>query len=269
MSGDVDALLGADLDPHVDLERALAEYAEKGYARLGRVLDEPALEALRARADDLMLGRVTYPGLFHQHDSATGLYEDLVRREGFSGPSLRYRKLEKLELDPLFFALVRSRAFERVARALVPGPVALYRAVLFNKAAEGGTFLPFHQDGGRMWGLDRDPTLQLWTALDDAGPLAGCLEIVPGSHVGGLATPLGGVVPEARVAAEDADRHAEKVFAEAGEVILLHNHVWHRSGVNRTSRPRRAVTVCLMSAETRCLRTRRAPRRFVRVFEGV
>jgi len=55
--------------------------------------------------------------------------------------------------------------------------------------------------------------------------------------------------------------------AIAGEVILIHNQVWHRSGVNRTDRPRRALTVCYMSAETRCLRKKRAPRRFVRVFE--
>jgi hypothetical protein len=36
--------------------------------------------------------------------------------------------------------------------------------------------------------------------------------------------------------------------------------------VNETATPRRAFTVCFMSAETRCLRTKRAPRSFVRVF---
>ncbi len=55
--------------------------------------------------------------------------------------------------------------------------------------------LPWHQDGGRFWGLDRDPILQIWTALDDAPVAAGCVEVLPGSHRDGLATPLGGLVP--------------------------------------------------------------------------
>jgi ectoine hydroxylase-related dioxygenase (phytanoyl-CoA dioxygenase family) len=58
------------------------------------------------------------------------------------------------------------------------------------------------------------------------------------------------------------------VPAAAGDVVLIHNHVWHRSGRNRTGRPRRALTVCLMSAATRCLRKRRAPREFYALFAG-
>ena len=54
--------------------------------------------------------------------------------------------------------------------------------------------------------------------------------------------------------------------ARAGEALLLHNHVWHRSSANATSAPRRAFTVCYMDARTRCLRRKRAPRSFVEVF---
>ena len=90
---------------------------------------------------------------------------------------------------------LRNPLFERIARAVIGGDIAIYRALLFNKAKQGGTVLPFHQDGGSYWGLDRDPTLQIWTALDDVPVESGCVEIVPKSHEGGLATPLGGVVP--------------------------------------------------------------------------
>ena len=44
-----------------------------------------------------MLGRVTYPGLFFQHDTTTGNYQDLEFGKGWQGPSLNYRKIEKLE----------------------------------------------------------------------------------------------------------------------------------------------------------------------------
>ena len=251
----------------IDLEPILARYREDGFARVGRVFDEATLADLRARADAIMLGEVVHPGLFFQHDSGTGRYEDLQYKKGYTGPSLHYRKIEKLERDPLFWALINHPLFERIARAWIPGDIVIYRAVLFNKPANGGTVLPWHQDGGSYWGLDRNPTLQIWTALDDAPLGSGCLEAIPGSHRAGLATPLGGVIPDHVVATRDIERERVFVPAEAGEVVLVHNHLWHGSGVNRTPRPRRGVTVCYMSADTRCLRTKREPRRFVRVFE--
>src|SRR3954468_8032617 len=221
---------------------------------------------MRERADDLMLGRVTYPGLFFQLDTDNGRYEDLVFGRGYEGPSLNYRKIEKLEKDPLFRSFIENPLFERVSRALITGDVALYRAILMTKGDSGGSVLPWHQDGGLFWGLDRDPPLQIWTALDDAPQEAGCVEVGPGSHKGGLATPLGGVVPPNHVDAREAERHAVKLPAVAGETLLLHNYVWHRSLVNRTGRTRRALSACYMSAAVRCTRKKRAPREFVRLF---
>ena len=249
-----------------DLEEPLAHFAEHGWARLGRVATDEALEAMRARADDLMLGRVAYPGMFFQKDTTSGNYDDLTYGRGYEGPSLEYRKIEKLELDTVFRAWIDNPLFERVARAKIAGDVAIYRALLMTKAATGGTHLPWHQDGGVFWGLDRDPELQLWSALDDAPVEAGCVEVVDGSHAGGLATRLGGVVPADIVAASGAEERAQKIPARAGDAVMIHNHLWHRSGVNTTGRPRRAMTICYMSAATRCLRKKRAPRSFVRVF---
>jgi ectoine hydroxylase-related dioxygenase (phytanoyl-CoA dioxygenase family) len=133
-----------------------------------------------------------------------------------------------------------------------------------NKHAGGGTDLPWHQDGGNFWGLDRDPLLTIWTALDDAPEDGGCVEVFEGSHVAGLATPLGGVVPDDKIA--ERRPTATTLPALAGEVILLHNHVWHRSGRAMRGAPRRALSVCYMDGRTRCIRKKRAPRTFVRVF---
>jgi hypothetical protein len=251
----------------MDLSRALEHYQEYGWARIGRVVADDRLDELKERADDLMLGRVSYEGLFFQHDAETGQYEDLEFGKGYCGPSLNYRKIEKLELDPLFRELIHTPVFERIARSRIDGPVAIYRAVLFTKAAQGGTPLPWHQDAGRFWGLDRDPELQVWIALDDAPIEAGCVEVVSRSHHGGLATPLGGLVPEPLVLRDRANERSESLPASAGEVLLIHNHLWHRSGANRTGKPRRAFSICYMSAHTRCLRKKRAPRSFYRVFE--
>ncbi len=251
----------------LDLDAVLADFAVHGWARLGRVLSDEGIAALGTRVDDLMHARVRHEGLFFQRDSPTGRYEDLAFAKGWEGPSSDYRKLEKLELDPLFRAWMTNALFERIARRLIDGPIALYRAVLFTKSAAGGTALPWHQDGGRFWGLDRPAELQIWTALDDCPVDAGCVEVLDGSHAAGLATPEGGVIGEALLRAADAERRALALPARAGESMLIHNHLWHRSGVNRTGRRRSAVSFCYMSAATRCLRTKRAPRSFVRLFD--
>lgn len=250
----------------VDIPAALAHFAEHGYARLGPALLPEAAIALCERADEIMLGQVVHEGLFFQLDTDTGRYEDLTYKKGYQGPSLNYRKIEKLERDPLFSAWINNPFFERVARAAIPGAISIYRAVLFNKARRGGSFLPFHQDGGSYWGLDRDPFLQIWTALDDVPEEAGCVELIPGSHAAGFATPLGGVIPD-EVVRTRANEPLLRLPAKRGESLLIHTQVWHRSGRNHTDAPRRALTICYMSAETRCLRKKRAPRSFVRVFE--
>ncbi len=252
----------------IDVTAAIAHFRAVGWARLGVVASPQTLDALRARADDIMMGRVVHEGLFFQRDSDTGRYEDLVFGRGWEGPGLSYRKIEKLEVDPLFRAWLENELFERVARAVLGDAVSLYRATLFTKSAQGGTELPWHQDGGNFWGLDRDPELQIWTALDDTPAESGCVEVVPTSHEQGLVTPLGGTI-QRHIAREGmAEERSVALPACAGEAILIHNHLWHRSGRNTTGRPRRAFTVAYIDAATRCTRRRRAPRQFMRVFDG-
>lgn len=246
------------------LDAALAHFAAEGYARLGRVLSDEGIARLAARADDLMHGRVVYPGMFFQRDSPTGNYDDLAFKRGYEGPSPNYRKVEKLELDPLFLSWIENPLYEAVARRLIDGPITLYRACIFNKSIEGGTELPWHQDGGQFWGIDRNPTLQIWTALDDTPLEAGAIELIPRTHSAGLRTPFGGSISPEIVAA----RGEPSLFlpAKAGEAILIHNHVWHRSGLNQSGHPRRALTFCYMTAATKCTRKKRAPRTFFPLF---
>ncbi len=247
----------------LDLGPVLEAFRRDGFARLGVIAAEESLLPLRGRAEALMLGTVPNGDYFFQEDAPS--YDALPYGKGWQGPSLRYRKMEKLERDPLFRAAIENPLFGKIANLLLGPELLLCRAVLFTKPVGGGSALPWHQDGGPFWGLSRDPELQLWTALDDAPLGSGCVEVVPGSHKAGLATPQGGVIPAGVSARAGAEERALPLPARAGEAILLHNHLWHRSGVNQGAAQRRALTVCLMASDVRCTRKRR-PRQFVRLF---
>ncbi len=256
----------SDATPLTPLDEVRETYARDGIVRLGKTVDDETLAALRARSEAIMRGEAPELDLFFQHDSDDGTYGSLRRGEGWVGPSDRYRKIEKLERDVLFRALLTHPSHERVVRAFVEGPVHLYRAVLFHKAPGTSSPIPWHQDGGTFWGLSEDPSVQIWTALDDAPEESGCVEAIPGSHVHGLATRLGGVVPDDVAARADAEARAIPFPAKAGESLLIHNMVWHRSAGNRTELPRRGFTACYLHAGVRCLRKKRAPRVFPLVF---
>lgn len=245
-------------------EDELRRFGEQGYVRLGRLLDDRDLDALRARIDRIMLGTADapYDRMLMQLDPSTDPPEHLQgQTKGHKGATLAYRKVQDLELDPLFHAYLTRRLFADLCRRIYgPGnPVACYRAMFLNKPAGGGSDLTWHQD--RWTELDRDPRITVWTALDPASKANGCVEIVPRSH-GRLRNPISssGFLSDRQreeldrqIAAGAAEARTMHLEMEAGEAVLLHNWTLHRSGTNRTDRPRRAFSVCYMDGATRSI----------------
>jgi polysaccharide pyruvyl transferase WcaK-like protein len=227
-------------------------YDETGYLRLGRLLDPDALGALQARLDDIMLGRVRHPTLRMQRDTG-GAYDELP--EALAGEleaTLVYRKVQGLEVDPLFLALLRHPIFREISARHYGdhASVSLFRAMMMNKPAGQGTYLPWHQDGGDVWKLDRDPLVTIWVALDDATLANGCLQVVPGTHRLGLLSRYGSTISDDHAAKHCPPEAITHLEVAAGEALLLHNWLIHRSDVNRTAQPRRAFTACYMDGRT-------------------
>ena len=222
-----------------------------GFVRLGRMANDSQLRDLQDRIDDLMMGRIPTDGIWFQLDSESGDYGDLQFGDGcWAGRTLNYRKIERLENDPLFLAYIRNPRFREITRELIGEEVSIYRAMFMNKPAGRGTHLPYHQDGGSQWQLSLDPFVTIWTALDDATRENGCMQVIPGSHKLGLLSDEGHTISpdqEARHCGEESSVYLE---ANAGEAILLHNLLLHRSGINTIDQPRRAFSVCYMDAAT-------------------
>jgi phytanoyl-CoA hydroxylase len=114
----------------------------------------------------------------------------------------------------------------------------------------------WHQDGEpwlRQWGIRQAVTI--WVALDAAGPHNGGLRIIPGSH----RQPLRALEPVdddvdvfgwASPAHEVDESHTVDVELEAGDVSAHHPATMHASGPNRSSEPRRALSLRYRATST-------------------
>jgi len=242
-------------DTEIWNEAKHAQFMEQGYLRLGKVLGVEELIALQARIDAIMLGEILYPKMHFQMDGKTGDYGKMEpNTQGNKGASLSYRRITGLEQDPLFLAYMQHPVFRAITEYYIGEHVSVFRAMFMNKPAHQGTVLPWHQDIGEGWGLDQNPITTIWTALDDAFPENGCMQVVVGSNN------LGILNPNHYTSETDQEKYAtvDKIIdleVEAGEAILLHNWLMHRSGVNQTEFPRRALSVAYMDASTRKMRT--------------
>lgn len=238
-------------------EQQWRSFEQDGFVHLGKLLEGDAIAALTERADDLGSGALINPQVLMQLDTG-GDYDALPEAVSSLDADTRlYRKIQGLETDSLFSPLVRHPLFMSICARLygAHAPVSLFRAMIMNKPAGQGTHLPWHQDGGDVWALDRDPLVTVWVALDPATRANGCVEVIPGSHRLGLLSAHGSTL-----AANDVQQHCSveqtlPLELEAGHAVLLHNWLIHRSGVNASNQPRRAFTACYMDGRTRSVLT--------------
>ncbi len=224
-----------------------------GYVHLGRAEVEE-IGALQQRIDDIMMGTadIDYERIMMQLDRADGPdSKPGPQSRGHKEATLAYRKIQDLELDPLFLAYLQKPLYRDICARMygTQTDIACFRAMFMNKPSGLGSPLIWHQD--RWSNLDRDPQITVWTALDPATQDNGCVQIVPGSHKELLNPEHGSGFLTDEMAAEIVARSdTEYLEMGAGEVVLLHNWMLHTSDVNRTQQSRRAFSVCYMDAAT-------------------
>jgi hypothetical protein len=232
-------------------------FSRDGYLHLGQVLSSEEVEALKQRADDLAMGAIQNPDVQMQLDTG-GAYEALPQAVArFEQGTLLYRKIQGLENDPLYLNLIKTPRFLEVCGRIYGrhAAISIFRAMIMNKPAGQGTVLPWHQDGGNVWAIDRDPLVTIWVALDPATRENGCMDCIPGSHHLGLLSQFGSTVSEENVKLHCPPEKAHPLEVPSGHAVLLHNWLIHRSGVNPSPVPRRAFTMCCMDGRTRSLQT--------------
>jgi len=247
-------MIAERLHPPALSEAELEQFRESGYLRLGHVAPAEQIEALCDRIDAIMLGQVRYDNMLMQLCPSAGRPELSVQTKTFKGSSLQYRKVQDLEQDPLFRAYMQLSLFRDITRRLLGEEVSVFRAMFFNKPANQGVPIGWHQDGAGGWGLTIPPRITVWTALDPTSIANGCLQIIPGTHKTKIPA-HGDQLSAAEIALHAPDDKRLYLEMERGEVVLLHNWTLHQSGINTVDRPRRAFSVCYIDAATRSEKT--------------
>ena len=111
------------------------------------------LTRLQERMDDIMLGKapLDYDQIMMQLDRAPGKNSPGPQSKGHKGATLLYRKIQNLELDPIFLEYLQKPAFQEICAKIYGDdtPVACFRAMFMNKPAHEALSLHGIKTGGQ------------------------------------------------------------------------------------------------------------------------
>jgi hypothetical protein len=181
----------------------------------------PSTQALLASWADEVAAMPESSGVL-QHRELTDTGPQLCRSEHF------------LEVHQQLRALLTTGPMLDTASALLGEPAVLYKEKINHKLPGGAGYSP-HQDAPAYPMVTSHVSAMV--AIDDADATNGGLEVVSGSFDRVLPTDERGCVDRS-VASSLA---WEAVSVPAGATLWFHSHTPHRSGPNRSNRPRRAL----------------------------
>jgi len=142
--------------------------------------------------------------------------------------------------DDKYGLLARDERMVELAQACVAKPVYLYsHKMTMKQPGEGGAW-EWHQDFGywHNYGCLAPDMMSIYVALDKSTRANGCLQVLKGSHRLGRLNHLreDGQTNVEQEYLEAAVRRFEHVYIEmeAGDALVFHGNLLHRSDANRS-----------------------------------
>ncbi|HIN27710.1 TPA: hypothetical protein EYM82_02365, partial [Candidatus Poribacteria bacterium] len=91
-------------------------FDNEGYVRIGQIASNQLLADIQQRMDDIMLGKapLDYDQIMMQLDREPGTGKPGPQSTGHKGATLLYRKIQKLEYDPVFLSYMQNPVFQEV-----------------------------------------------------------------------------------------------------------------------------------------------------------
>jgi len=179
----------------------------------------------------------------------TGFEHHAQRLKGTLGQQYKHKThLMRLWADALVH---HPRVLDTVEDLLGPN-VLCWTTNLFVKGPQQPDYVSWHQDSS-YWGLQPDEVLTAWIALSPSTVESGCLQIIPGTHIGQEQQHEDTFDPNNQLtrgqAMVDPDQDAAVSLTLApGEMSIHHVKVAHASGPNRSTEPRLGFAMRFMSS---------------------
>jgi ectoine hydroxylase-related dioxygenase (phytanoyl-CoA dioxygenase family) len=211
-------------------EEKVQSFHDEGYMILENALDSHLVEIAREECAASIERKEEK--MRKQGKTEDGI--NLLGKRYFIGlPSLFHPRLYELIFNDLTAEICR--------KTLGPDAFFFWDQYVVKFKDEEGSFA-WHQDDGYTLGRPHHPTTTCWIALDDMTEENGTIRVLPYSRAGGkeLREHFWSDKQKAQVG-YDGDDPGDLVEVPAGSVVVFSSLLLHRSGPNRTDRPRRSL----------------------------
>ncbi len=214
-------------------------FEENGYVVGSQLLEDTALEHLRAELKDLMQPGQPGNELWHEYHS----------NESTDPNQVLFHALGAWRIAAGFHDLLWHPGVVVPAQQLLAGPVRFWHDQLFCKPAKHGGVVAWHQDYSYWTRTAPMAHLTVWIGLDESTPANGCVHYIPGSHRWDLLpiTGLSGDMHAIQSVLNDQQweqfQQPVAVPLRSGQCVFHHPLTIHGSFANLTDVPRRATVI--------------------------
>ncbi len=234
------------------MPQEIEQFKSEGYLKIdGRVIDDEHLTVLREHYDTLFAEKRDTIGEGLRNLAVVG---DSEADEDADRAEEMLQIMEMWRHDEEYRKLLYHEPLLDIAESLIGADIQLFHDQALYKPAYHGGEVHWHQDNA-YWQCDPPNLVSIWIALDDADEENGCMNVIPGSYLEGLAAhgraeSEKGKLPALLQVDADVDR-AVPVPVEAGCAMVHHCMTLHQTNPNRSSRDRRAMVIHYMPSGTR------------------
>ena len=227
-------------------QEQVATFRDQGFLKVGKVIDDERVHAMRQRLDEVMEGRAQ-----NTPEALRNLTQD--------DQNVVIQIINIWEADDLFREHIYNPLVCQMAADLMGTDVVrVWHDQVQHKPPLVGGPTNWHQDHPYWPIIQPADLVSAWMALEDATIENGCMRMVPRSHLWG--PHKGGTIGTNEDFSPDYDPAlippGETITVvpcevKAGEVMFHHCLTWHGSPPNRSNKGRPAIAVHYMPGWTR------------------
>ncbi|XP_071038338.1 phytanoyl-CoA dioxygenase domain-containing protein 1 [Parasteatoda tepidariorum] len=254
----------------VNYQKVVEEYRKNGCCKIENFLDQSELDdmqkglsdALKHMTDDLHVyssynnpkSKEDLEYYINSGDKVAYFFEnDAFDEDGNLTVKDKQKALNKIAYalhwwNPNFKRISFNQKIKDLLRALEYKDPAICQSMLIFKHPEIGEIFRPHQDSTFLY-TEPESCIGIWLPMEDATLENGCLWYLPGSHKSGIHVryvrkpgndPF--LVMEGKIPDDLYNEGYVPIPAKKGDCVLIHGQVLHKSGRNKTDKPRVVYT---------------------------